>query len=203
VWLRAWMYLKRAGTVILTVSLIVWVVSNYPVSQVLNEEYEMKIESVKQADAATDEIKQETIAAFENELASKQLERSFAGQIGKIIEPLIKPLGFDWRLGVALVAGFAAKEVVVSTMGTIYALDQSDQNQSSLAQRLRSDPAYNPAVALSLIIFVLLYTPCLAATSVFHKEGGEWKITLFYIFYSMTAAWVLSFAVYRVSKLFL
>ncbi|MEK7072648.1 MAG: ferrous iron transport protein B, partial [Patescibacteria group bacterium] len=74
---------------------------------------------------------------------------------------------------------------------------------ASLAERLSSDPAYNPAVELALIVFVLLYVPCLSATSVFHQEAGELKITLFYIFYSMTAAWALAFAVYQVSKLFL
>ncbi|MDO8667709.1 MAG: ferrous iron transport protein B [bacterium] len=202
-WLKAWMYLKRAGTIILTISLIVWVICNYPVSGQLNQQYEVKIETVKQNINLTAEIKKQEVAVFKNELASKQLEYSFAGRTGKMIEPLIKPLGFDWRLGVALTAGFAAKEVVVATMGTIYALDGADKKNESLAQRLRSDPAYNPAIALALIVFVLLYVPCLSATSVFHQEAGELKITLFYIFYSMTAAWVLSFIVYRVSKLFL
>ena len=87
-------------------------------------------------------------------------------------------------------------------MGTIYALGEAGGDES-LTQRLRKDPAYNPAVALSLIIFVLLYVPCLSATAVFHNEGGELKITLLYIMYTMTMAWVLSFGVYHAGKAFL
>lgn len=202
-WIKAWMYLKKAGTIILTVSLIVWVVCNFPVSSSLNQEYGAKVDTIKQSTVLTEEEKKTAIVNTENVLAAKQLEYSFAGRTGKTIEPLIRPLGFDWRLGVALTAGFAAKEVVVATMGTIYALGSVDGKKESLAQRLRSDPAYNPAIAIALIIFVLLYIPCLSATSVFHKEGGEIKITLFYIGYTMTVAWILAFMVYHISKLFL
>ena len=201
-WIKAWMYLKKAGTVILAVSIVVWLVCNFPVNEKLNLEYGAKIEAVKQDKKTTAEAKAGTAAALENELAAKQMEYSFAGRTGKLIEPFIRPLGFDWRLGVALTAGLAAKEVVVATMGTIYALGKAGGSES-LTQRLRNDPAYNPAIALSLIIFVLLYVPCLSATAVFHQEGGELKMTLFYIFYTMTAAWVLSFAVYQAGKAFL
>ena len=201
-WIKAWLYLKKAGTVILTVSVVVWLVCNYPVDHKLEREYAVKT-AAAQSLKTTAEAKQEAVTVLQNELAAKQLEYSFAGRTGKLIEPLIKPLGFDWRLGVALTAGFAAKEVVVATMGTIYALGKTGEKRENLMQRLRDDPAYNPAIALALIVFVLLYVPCLSATSVFHKEGGESLVTLFYITYTMTAAWVLSFAVYHVSKAFL
>lgn len=201
-WIKAWMYLKKAGTVILAVSLIVWVVCNFPVSDELNKDYGARIEAVNLNTNTPEAAKIEAVAALENELTAKQLEHSFAGRTGKVIEPFIRPLGFDWRLGVALTAGFAAKEVVVATMGTIYALGEAGENES-LTARLRSDPAYNPAIALSLIIFVLLYVPCLSATAVFHQEGGELKITLFYILYTMTVAWAASFAVYQAAKVFL
>lgn len=201
-WIKAWMYLKKAGTVILAVSLIVWVVCNFPVSDGLKKDYGARIEAANLNAKTTEAAKKEAVAALENELTAKQLEYSFAGRTGKLIEPFIRPLGFDWRLGVALTAGFAAKEVVVATMGTIYALGETGENES-LTARLRGDPAYNPAIALSLIIFVLLYVPCLSATAVFHQEGGELKITLFYILYTMTVAWAASFAVYQASKVFL
>ena len=202
VWIKAWMYLKKAGTVILAVSLIVWVVCNFPAAPVLDREYAAKIEAVGKDPKVPPGTKEGTVAAFKNELAAKRLEYSFAGRTGKALEPFIKPLGFDWRLGVALTAGFAAKEVVVATMGTIYALDEAGRSES-LTQRLRSDPAYTPAVALALIVFVLLYVPCLSATSVFHKEGGELKITVFYVLYTMTVAWALSFMVYQAGNAFL
>ena len=132
------------------------------------------------------------------------MEYSYAGRTGKFIEPLIRPIGFDWRIGISLVAGLAAKEVVVATMGTIYSLGaEEDEGSSDLATKLRNDKKYDIATALSLMIFVLLYVPCLAATVVFHKEAGAWKWTGIYIAYSMTVAWVLSFAVYQISKLFL
>ncbi len=201
-WIKAWMYLKKAGTVILAVSIIVWVVCNFPVDAGLSREYRARVEAVNQDKTADAGTKAAAAAALENELAARQLEYSFAGRTGKVIEPFIKPLGFDWRLGVALTAGFAAKEVVVATMGTIYALGETGESES-LTQRLRTDPAYDPAIALSLIIFVLLYVPCLSATSVFHQEGGELKMTLFYIGYTMAAAWILSFAVYQTAKAFL
>ncbi|MBI4350029.1 MAG: ferrous iron transport protein B [Elusimicrobia bacterium] len=201
-WIKAWMYLKKAGTVILAVSIVVWLVCNFPVNDKLNLEYGARIEAVKQDKKTTAEAKAEAAAALENELAAKQMEHSFAGRTGKLIEPFIRPLGFDWRLGVALTAGLAAKEVVVATMGTIYALGAAGESES-LTARLRSDPAYNPAIALALIVFVLLYVPCLSATAVFHQESGELKMTLFYIFYTMTAAWVLSFAVYKAGSAFL
>ena len=200
-WIKAWMYLKKAGTIILSVSVIVWIFCNYPVNEKMNQEYEAKIEVKKQDKVITAEAKNEEVLVIENELAAKQLEYSFAGRTGKLIEPLIRPLGFDWRLGVALTAGLAAKEVVVATMGTIYALGDAGEESSGLTERLRRDPVYNPAIALSLIVFVLLYVPCLSATAVFHKEAGEFKITMFYLFYTMTAAWLLAFAVYRISRL--
>jgi ferrous iron transport protein B len=152
---------------------------------------------------ATGYEKDAGIKKIKNEYAASHLEHSFAGMIGKGIEPLLKPLGFDWRISTALVSGIAAKEIVVSTMATIYSMGQSGEDTHGLAARLRSDKAYNPAIALSLIIFVLLYVPCLAATAVFHKEAGELKITLFYIAYAMVTAWVMAFLVYRVALLFI
>ncbi len=135
--------------------------------------------------------------------ASKQLENSFAGQLGKLLEPVVAPLGFDWKLGIALISGIAAKEIVVSTMGTLYSLGNVDENSHDLRDRLLANPNYNQAVALALMVFVLLYIPCSAATIVFHKEAGEWKWTAFYASYTMTVAWVMAFLTYNVSKYFL
>lgn len=200
-WLKAWMYIKKAGTTILAASLIIWFVSNYPVNHKLAAQYGEKITAVEISENVSADKKKEEILKLKNELAAGELEYSFAGKFGKFIEPVIRPLGFDWRIGVALTAGLAAKEIVVSTMGTIYSLGDSADDSSSLKERLRSDPSYSPAAALSLVIFVLLYIPCLAATAVFHKEIGQLKVTLFYIGYSMSVAWILSFVVYRAALL--
>ena len=133
----------------------------------------------------------------------ENLEYSFSGRVGKSIEPLIAPMGFDWRLGIALVTGLTAKEVVVSTMGTIYALGNTDENSPSLRTRLRDDKNYNPAVAIALLIFVLLYVPCISATVVFHKELKKLKWTLTYIFFTLGMAWLMGFMFYNISSLIL
>lgn len=198
-WIKAWMYIKKAGTMILFASLIIWLATNYPVDHKLESQYDVQIAQAENMQGET--AKQALVAQLENEKAAKLLEHSAAGKFGKFIEPVIKPLGFDWRIGVALTAGLAAKEVVVSTMGTIYSLGDTSEETAPLEQRLKEDPLYNTAVALSLIVFVLLYVPCLAATAVFHKEAGGYKITLSYIAYSMITAWVMSFIVYRIALL--
>jgi len=202
-WVKAAMYLKKAGTVILVASVVIWVASNFPKSQDIDTHYLQMATGIEQSQLITINQKELQIKSLGYEQASKQLEYSFAGRVGKAIEPVIKPLGFDWRIGIGLVAGLAAKEVVVSTLGTIFALGEVDEESVDMAKSLRNDPKYSPATGLSLMIFVLLYVPCLAATAVFHKEAGSKKFTLIYIAYSMSVAWILSFIVYQVSKVFI
>ena len=117
-------------------------------------------------------------------------------------DPLIHPLGFDWRIGISLVTGLAAKEVVVSTLGTIFSIGQTTDN-TSLSAILRSDPAFSKATALSLMVFVLLYIPCVAAVGVMKKEVGAWKPVLFYSAYVLAVAWVASFITYRLALLWM
>ena len=188
------MYIKKAGTIILVASVIIWFASNFPVSREIEQSYEDKISLA--ADTAI-------VVELQNMAASEQLEYSVAGRFGKVIEPAIKPLGFDWKIGIALTAGLAAKEIVVSTMSTIFALGEQSEESSKLATRLREESGYSRATALSLMVFVLLYVPCIAATTMFHKEAGAWKWTRLFIIYTMSAAWVMSFIVYRVGLLLL
>ena len=187
------MYLKKAGTVILLASVIIWFASNFPASREIEQSYNSQI-------SMTTDI--QAIAELQNEAASKQLEYSIAGRFGKIIEPVIKPLGFDWKIGIALTAGLAAKEVVVSTMSTIFAIGQQDEDSPKLVTRLREESGYSRATALSLMVFVLLYLPCIAATTMFHKEAGAWKWTRLFIVYTMSVAWVMSFITYRLGIIF-
>jgi len=180
-WLKAYMYLKKAGTIILTASVIIWCASNFPVNKNIDKKY----------------------AGQENLIRQEQLAYSVSGRAGKLIEPVIRPLGFDWRIGIGLVSGLAAKEVVVSTLGTIYSLGETDESSVDLAQKLQADPKFDIATALSLMVFVLLYMPCIAATTVFHKEAGEKKWTVIYISYSIAVAWIMAFITYRIASLFL
>ena len=201
-WHKASLYLRKAGTIILAASILIWIASNYPISTQIAEKYErlknIEIQSDKQGDQ-----KEEIITKLELQESGEQLEHSFAGRFGKFIEPIVAPLGFDWKLGIALVSGIAAKEIVVSTMGTLYSLGNIDENSHDLRNKLLANQNYNKAVALSLMVFVLLYIPCFAASIVFHREAGKWKWTLFYGAYTMTVAWIMAFLTYNIAKYFL
>ncbi|HOP09092.1 MAG TPA: ferrous iron transport protein B [Candidatus Methanofastidiosa archaeon] len=123
---------------------------------------------------------------------------SFVGMIGKVLEPLISPLGFDWKIAVALTLGFVAKEIVVGSLGTLYG---TGENDDLLRDQLRNDPSMTPLTSLGVMIFTLIYVPCLATVAIIRKETNSWKWTLFSILYSMSLAWVITFVVYRVGLL--
>lgn len=158
-WERSLLYLRKAGTIILAVSILVWFLVNYP---------------------ETDHI-----------------AGSYAGQLGKLVEPWIAPLGFDWKLGVGLVSAFTAKEVLISTLGTLYNIGQTGEIAVALQQALSSDTAYRPLTAYSLMVFVLVYSPCLATVAVTKRETNSWRWALFSPVYTTLLAWLLAFAVYQ------
>jgi len=200
--LKAMMYVKKAGTLILGAVVIIWAVSNYPHSDEIDRFAESESVRIEKSAVSAAE-KKAAIEALEYRTQSLQLQHSFAGRVGKVIEPVIKPIGFDWRIGIALVTGLAAKEVVVSTMGTIYAIADTDESSGELAAILKKDPSFSRATALSLMVFVLLYIPCVAAIGVMKKEIGQWRPVLLYSVYVLALAWVLSFITYRSALLIL
>ncbi len=202
-WQKASLYLRKAGTIILGASILIWIASNYPKSDEITAEYNQIKSDVMLSTNYNETEKTEVISKLEFQESSKQLEHSFVGQLGKLIEPVVAPLGFDWKLGIALVTGIAAKEIVVSTLATLYSLGDADENSHDLRSRLLENPNNNKAVALALMVFVLLYIPCAAASIVFHKEAGAWKWTAFYITYTMSVAWIMAFLTYNISKFFL
>ncbi len=187
---RAWMYIRKAGTVILAASIIIWFAGTYPKNQDVHRRYE-QLRQEQPADIAK-------LDRLEN---AEQLPYSVAGRIGKFLEPLTRPLGFDWRLNIALVNGLAAKEIVVSTMGTIYAIGDTESDPSSLAESLRNDPAYSPATGLAFMVFVLLYIPCMASVAVFSRESNSKKWTVIFVSYTLVVAWIFSFLVYQGASL--
>ena len=190
VWNNAKMYLRKAGTYILAASVLVWFASNYPKNHQLSENYTQKIEYT-QGEAEK--------KLLENELNSKLLEGSYLGIIGKATEPLFAPLGFDWKLTVALETGLAAKEVVVSTLGVLYSLGSDvDENNSGLVQKIKNNIPFPSAV--SFIIFVMIYLPCLAASMVFVKEAGKWKYLVYLFVFTTATAWIMSFIGYNIAK---
>ena len=129
---------------------------------------------------------------------SEKLEQSYAAIFGKAINPVLKPLGFDWKIGVSLVAGLAAKEVVVSTLGTIYAVGGDTDHPQALTDYLQNDPHFTPLIALTLMLFILIYPPCIAALAVIKRETGSWKWMLFMFFYENAFAWIACFIFYNI-----
>ena len=193
------MYIKKAGTYVFAASVIIWALMTFPQYEP-NEQEEVSLREQAIAIASEQEldIEDEEIinTEYDKVLSSEGLRRSYAGQIGRFIEPIIKPLGFDWRIGIALVAGGAAKEVLVSTIAQIVRVDEEDE--ASLTELLQNDPVFNPIVAYSLLLFVLLYFPCFAAIGVMGAEIGN-KWIPFIVVYTLAVAWIVSFVFYQIA----
>ena len=134
------------------------------------------------------------------EQAAEKIEQSYAASFGKAINPVLEPLGFDWKMGVSLVAGLAAKEVVVSTLGTIYAVGGDTDHPQALTDYLQNDPHFTPLIALTLMLFILIYPPCIAALAVIKRETGSWKWMLFMFFYENAFAWIACFIFYNIGR---
>ncbi len=189
-WIKTKMFLKKAGTFIAGAAMIIWFLSTYPHHQNIIKTYENKIE------LATTQ-KQKNI--LHNELNANLLSNSYLGDFGKFIEPVFKPLGFDWRMSVSVIAGLAAKETVVSTMGTLYAVGNNGSNKG-LIKKVRKNIDFKAAIAL--IIIIMIYSPCVAAMSTFYAEVPQWIWRTFYTIYPNVLAWLLAYLVYNVLKIF-
>ncbi len=154
--------------------------------------------------------KNEAISRLEYERDSYHQENSFIGKIGKFIEPVMRPLGFDWKMSVSLLAGVAAKEVVVSTMGVLYQVSENDTVES-LQSKLQSaehnsgektgQPVFTKVTAFAFLMFILLYFPCVAVVAAVRKESGKWKWALFMVSYTTAAAWMVAFLVNQVGNI--
>ena len=188
---QAYMYLKKAGTYILAASLLIWFASNYPKYPLIEEKYSIKIEQAKS---------EEEQSYLSGKLALHNLENSYLGKIGKFSEPLFEPLGFDWKMSVALETGLAAKEIVVSTLGILYGLgEDNDENSRSLLEKIKNNIPF--ASAVSFVVFVMIYLPCLAASMVFAKEAGGWKYLGYLFIFTTVTAWIFSYIAYNITKL--
>ncbi|QKF67938.1 ferrous iron transport protein B [Arcobacter venerupis] len=188
---QAKMYLKKAGTYILAASLLIWFASNYPKHIDIEISYNNKIELTKDSDE---------ISALKNELAQYNLEHSYLGYVGKASEALFTPLGFDWKMTIALETGLAAKEIVVSTLSILYGLgSDNDESSASLIEKIKTNIPFESAI--SFIVFVMIYLPCLAASMVFVREAGNWKYLAYLFIFTTTSAWILSFIAYNVTRL--
>lgn len=188
---KTMMYLKKAGTFIAGASMLIWFLSNYPHNPSLESEYSIKIEQVKEKSQKV---------TLQNELSSALLEQSYLGSIGKFSEPLFSPLGFDWKMSVALQTGLAAKEVVVSTLGVLYALGSDvDEGTNSLVGAISKNISLPSAVAF--IVVIMIYLPCLAASVVFTREAGGIRYFFYLLVFTSIVAYGLAFIAYNVTKI--
>lgn len=178
---KAKIFLKKAGTIILALSIVIWFASSYPKS-------------------SADKLQ----GMNENEVAAITLENSFLGSVGKTIEPVLKPIGMNWKMGIGLLVAFGARELFVSTMGTIYALGDVDEESTSLQDRLRKEinpltgkPIYNMAVVWSLLIFFVFALQCISTVAILKNEIGTWKAASLVFLYMGVMAYAGSFMVYN------
>ncbi len=242
-WERGWQYIKKAGTIILAISILLWAAMTFPALPDVQEKQftatrtvaeeklktaEDELAAIKKTAGSGVEAKEEkgkegekgeeketpktpeeeAVAAakeeldtLKNEHLSASLRHSVAGRIGTALEPVTKYAGFEWRTNIALLGGFAAKEVLVSTLGTAYSLGEVDPEEAEpLADQIKADPHWNKANAASLMIFVLLYAPCVVTIVAMKAETGGWRWPIFSLVFSTALAYVVAVAVYQVGK---
>ncbi len=180
-WEKSWLYLKKAGTIILAAAILMWGLFTFPLVDADGNEFTS---------------------------ATQQMEESYAGKLGKAVEPVIAPLGFDWKTGIALIAGFAAKEIVVSTLGTLYSIQDEEALSveqegavKDFAQRAREQSGFTPFTAYILMLFTLIYVPCMATIAVIKRETNGWKWPVFTVGYTIALAWIVCAVVYRSGRL--
>ena len=207
-WERGWMYLKKAGTVLVAISVLIWAAMTFPglpedkaaPFETQISQLEEKLAPLAEGDEARTPIEEE-LGNVRNALKEEQLAFSVAGRLGKAVEPATRPMGFDWRTDIALLAGVAAKEAVVATMGTAYAMGEQDaEDPTPLAERLKGDGAWSKATALSLMLFVLLYSPCFVALVVIRQEAGSWGWVAFSILFNTALAYGVATAAYQIGR---
>jgi ferrous iron transport protein B len=203
---RTSLYFRKIGGVILLASIIVWILSNFPQSVSYSKDYSGEISVVEKSDLSSDK-KNESVNRLMLEQKSEKHTKSLMGLIGRSIEPVMKPLGFDWHLSVSILSGLAAKEVVVSTLGVIFQAD-NNSGKNSLVEKIQSQkepggkPVFTPLIAFSFMLFILTYFPCVGVIAAIKRESGSWKWAAFTVFYTTGIAWLLSFTVYQIGRLF-
>jgi ferrous iron transport protein B len=214
-WNKASLYLRKMGGIILIASIIIWSLGYFPRNADIAAGFDKKIDMVHQQYAGVISADQNLIMERDSIVSDLRLtknsvlqQKSFIGQIGRLIEPVMSPLGFDWKMSVSLLAGIAAKEVVVSTMSVLFMAETNpDDTSETLVRKLRNaryadglkqgESIFNPVSAFAYLMFILLYFPCVAVVAAIRKESGTWKWAAFLVVYTTAIAWLAAFAVYQ------
>ncbi len=204
-WFKGAQYLKKMGGIILVASILVWALGYYPKNVEYTMDYDTQIAEIQSKNLTNGNAKIEELLM---QKTSEEQAHSYIGRIGKFIEPVMRPLGFDWKMSVSILSGVAAKEIVVSTMGVLYQAED-DESSNNLMNRLQNEkdkdgnPIFTPLVAFGFLIFILIYFPCVAVVAAIKKESGHWKWAIFTVFYTTFLAWFMSFLIYQIGSIFM
>lgn len=218
-WDRSKQFITRAGTVILAINIVLWGLMNYPSNKKVTAEFEAKRAEITNSfnsvslntgtGGASNQLAalQEQLDAVNLEESGETLRHSIAGIAGRAIEPIIAPLGFDWKIGIGIIGSFAAREVFVSTMSTVYNVGSGDENIQTLEQTLKEQkradgtPVYTTLTAVTLMVFYVFAMQCVSTVVVVRRETASWKWPFFQWLYMGVLAWVLAFLTYHGGKL--
>ncbi len=201
-WERGWLYVKKAGSVILGISVIMWALTTFPQKNDFSQDYNAQIAALAAESPTLDTTAaapSERIVELENARQAEVLSHTFAGRIGHALAPILRPLGFDWRIGTALIGAFAAKEVFVAQMGIVFAVGAADEESTDIRDRLKEN--YTPLQGFCIMLFCLISAPCMATIAVTRRESNSWKWALFQLAGLTLLAYAITLIVYQVGSL--
>ena len=208
-WDRSKLFLRRAGTVILGINILLWFAATYPKNHEITNRFEAQRQQLALLPLdSTNRIEQ--LQKLKNEEAGENLRQSVAGRMGRMIEPAIKPLGFDWKIGIGIIASFAAREVFVSTMSIVYNLGKNPDDEAqirplseTMAREVRPDgtPVYTALASITLMVFYVLAMQCVSTVAVVRRETNSWKWPLFQWAYMGALAWLFAFVTWQGGRL--
>ena len=193
-WDRGKMYLHKAGTIILLTSIVLFLCNTLPSKDTFSRDYQGEAAALEETMPEGEE-RENALAVLENARAAEELEYTLSGRVGKFLEPVFRPIGFDWKLVTASIAGLAAKEVFVSQLGILYAEGEADEESEGLRAQIRE--AYTPLQGVCIMIFTLMSIPCFATLAVIRRELNSWKWCLLEACGLFLLAYVATFLVYQ------
>lgn len=211
-WNKSVQYLTKMGTVILSASIIIWALGHFPRDVEFSKDYDKMASDISASVNLSVGEKEEQLAKVEIDRESERMEKSYIGQLGHMIVPVIEPLGWDWKIGVSIITGLAAKEIVVGSMGVLYQSDmEADETSVNLKTKLQQqvftsgprigEKVFSPVVAYSLMLFILIYFPCVAVIAAIRKEAN-WKWATFTMVYTTVLAWFVALGAYHIGSIF-
>ena len=209
IWRRVFMFLKKAGTIIAAMAILLWALLSFPENAEKKLAYQANSQKIAENNQLSESMKTEQQAALDSEYASTRLSESLGGKTGKFMEPLFKPLGYDWKLTIGILSSLAAREVFVSTLGTVFALGTVDEHSEGLTKILKDSrtldgkPSYTIATCLSLLVFFAFSLQCVSTIGVARRETNSWKIPLVMFLYMFALAYASAFVVFQAASLFL